>query len=143
MRRLVGPAALALAASVVLGGCSSPSAYCQLVEDDQKALDSFGQKRTTKAFTADAKRFRAIAELAPESVADDWTRLAEVTERVLAVHDKAGLTLEEADDPARLAETTDKRLERINAAYEKFNATSKQRAAVVKNVADECDIDLK
>lgn len=143
MRRLAGPAALALTASVLLGACSSPSAYCQLVEDDQKALDSFGEQRTTKAFTADAKRFRQIADLAPAAVADDWTRLAEVTERVLAAHEKSGLTLEDAQDPAVLAETDNDDLDRVNKAYVKFNATSKERAAVVKNVSDECDIDLK
>jgi hypothetical protein len=142
MSRVAGPAALALVASVLLGACSSPSAYCQKVETDQKALDSFGKERTTKAFAADAKRFRALAKLAPADVADDWTALADVTERVLAVHEKAGITLEEADDPAVLAETSSKKLDRINDAYATFNATSKQRAAVVKNVADECDIDL-
>ncbi len=143
MTRLAGPAALALAASVLLGGCSSPSAYCQLVQDDQKALDSFGKERTTAAFTADAKRFRRLADLASASVADDWTRLAEVTERVLAAHEKSGLSLEDAQDPAVLAETDSDDLDRVNKAYEKFNATSKERAAVVKNVSDECDIDLK
>lgn len=142
MNRLVG--AVVLTAVLGLGaGCSSPTPYCQKVEDDQKALDAFGKERTTAAFTADAKRFRELAELAPASVADDWTALAEATERVLFAHRKTRLPLEDAEDPAALAELDDEQVDRINVAYEKFNATSKQRAAVVKNVASECDISLR
>ncbi len=142
MRRLAGAVAL-VAALGVTAGCGGASPYCEQVEKDQKALDSFGEERTTAAFTADAKRFRALAKLAPESVADDWTRLADETERVLFAHQKSGLALEDADDPARLAELDDSAIERINGAYEKFNATTKERAAVVKNVASECDISLR
>jgi hypothetical protein len=126
-----------------LSGCGGGNPYCDVVEHNQSTLNTFGQKRTNAAYTKYAKAFADVGKEAPASIKKDWTALSTVTTGILQAQDKAGIKLEEMTDTAKLSKLNKGQLEQINAAYEKFNGTNKQRNAVVKNVQQECDIKLK
>ncbi len=62
---------------------------------------------------------------------------------MLAAQKKVGLPLEDMKDKAVVAKLDEGQLSTLNDAYEKFNDTSAQRTAVVKNAKTECEITLK
>jgi len=66
-----------------------------------------------------------------------------VTDGVLKAHDSVGLKLEEMTDAKKIAEVQADDLTKLNDAYKSFNDTAEERAAVVKNVKQECKITLK
>jgi hypothetical protein len=131
-----------LLAITTLTACGGGDPYCDAVKDRTSTLNSFGQKRTTAAYTAYARTFRSIAKEAPASVKPDWTMIAKVTEDVLAAQKEVGLKLEQMTDTAKVKKLTTAQLQKLNNAYEAFNKTTDQRKAVVKNVKKECKITL-
>ncbi|MGZ5402915.1 MAG: hypothetical protein ACXWDA_07195, partial [Aeromicrobium sp.] len=62
---------------------------------------------------------------------------------VLKAQEAVGLKLEEMTDTKKVAKLKAADLKQLNAAYTAFNGTTKERAAVVKNVKQECKITLK
>lgn len=140
--RLVPAAVVATLAATVLSGCGG-SAYCDTVKENEKALNSFGQKRSDAAYTSYAKTMREIAKVSPDDVKKDWTALANVTEGVLAAQKDVGLDLKDMTDAAKVKKLDAAGLKKVNAAYEAFNKTTDQRNAVVKNVKQECKVTLK
>ena len=139
-RIAAGAAGLALALAT-LTGCGK-SEYCQAVEDHQVSLNSLGEQRTNAAFTMYARAFRAVANVAPDDIRKDWTKLADVTSGVLTAQQRAGIKMEEMLNEKKLTAIPADKLKALNNAYETFNNTQKERDAVVKNVKDECQITL-
>ena len=142
MMRAVATMVTTVLALVTLAACGSDDPYCGEVKEHESTLNTFGQKRTTAAYTGYARTFRAVAKVAPASVKPDWTAIAKVTEGVLAAQDEVGVKLEQMTDTARVKKLSTAQLKKLNNAYEAFNKTADQRRAVVKNVQQECDIKL-
>jgi len=124
-----------------LAGCGT-SPYCQAVEDHKVSLNSLGEERTNTAFAQYVRAFRAVANVAPGNIRKDWTKLADVTNGVLAAQQSAGIKMEEMLNEKKLALVSADKLKVLNSAYEAFNGTTRERKAVVKNVKDECQITL-
>ncbi|WP_370188001.1 hypothetical protein [Aeromicrobium sp.] len=139
----VATAAAAALTTLLLTGCGGQSPYCSVIEKNADALNSFGKTRTDAGYAAYAKAFRTVSKEAPSSVRKDWAALADVTDGVLAAQKKVGLPLEDMKDKAVVAKLDESQLSTLNDAYEKFNDTSAQRTAVVKNAKTECEITLK
>ena len=135
--------AAAVLASTLLAGCAGQSEYCAAVEKDADVLNSFGKTRTDKAYETYASTFGSIAKLAPTTVKDDWTALADVTTGVLEAQEAVGVPLEDMQDDDKVGELDENQLASLNEAYEAFNDTSSQRDAVVKNAKTECEITLR
>ena len=142
MKRVSVALVVSLMAAGTLSGCGG-SAYCGDIKDGQKTLNSFGQKRTNEAYQGYASTLRKIAKDSPQSVRKDWTTLASKTEGVLKAQKTAGLKLEEMSDKRKVAGLKTADLTELNNAYTAFNGTTKERAAVVKNVKQECKVTLK
>ena len=132
-----------IVAATTLSGCGGGNAYCDAVEKDKAALNTFGEKRTDAGYANYAKVFQGVAKAAPAAVRKDWTTLADVTKAVIAAQKGVGLTLEEMTDATKVKKLNAAQLKKLNAAYEAFNGTTAQRTAVVKNVKQECKITLK
>lgn len=143
MRRPAVLVVTTIALAATLSACGGGSAYCDAVDKDQSALNTFGQKRTDAAYAEYATVFKSVAKVAPTDVSKDWAKLADVTEGVIAAQKDVGLTLEEMTDTAKVKKLKDAELAKLNKAYEAFNGTMDQRTAVVKNVKQECSITLK
>lgn len=143
MKRISVVVAVTVMAVGTLSGCIGGNAYCDTVEEGQKTLNSFGQTRTDKAYKGYADLLRKVAKVAPEDVKKDWTTLAAKTEDVLKAQKSVGLKLEEMTDAKKVKAIKAADLKTLNSAYEGFNGTTKERAAVVKNVKQECKITLK
>jgi hypothetical protein len=135
-------AAAAALTAVLLAGCGGQSPYCAAIEKNADQLNSFGKTRTDAAFTGYAKAFSDVAKVAPASVKDDWSRLADVTQGVLAAQEEAGISLEQSGRRAEVAKLEQSQRDTLNEAYETFNDTADQRTAVVKNAKTECEITL-
>ncbi|HZK35627.1 MAG TPA: hypothetical protein VFC57_01565 [Aeromicrobium sp.] len=142
MRRFAVAVTTVVLTMAVLVACGG-SDYCDSVEKNQKTLNTFGEKRTNEAYTAYAKLFTSVGNLSPNDVKADWKKLASVTDGVLKAHDSVGLKLEEMTDAKKIAEVQADDLTKLNDAYKSFNDTAEERAAVVKNVKQECKITLK
>lgn len=132
--------------SVVLGlgtlsGCSGGGPYCDAVDRDKDVLASFGQ-RTDEAYASYAEVTAGIAKVAPEGVKKEWDEIAAATQDVVAAHGEADIRLQDMKSEEKLNALSKADLDRINAAYEAFNDTKTQREDVVRNVDDECGIDL-
>lgn len=143
MKRVSVAMAVMVMAVGTLSGCLGGNEYCDTVESGQKTLNSFGQTRTDKAYQGYADLLRKVAKVAPEEVKKDWTTLAAKTEGVLKAQNGVGLKLEEMSDTKKVKAIKAPDLKKLNDAYEAFNGTTKERAAVVKNVKQECKITLK
>ncbi len=143
MKRVSVAAALLMVASATLTGCGGGSAYCDTVKEGQKTLNSFGQTRTDKAYEGYSSLLKKIAADAPKDVKKSWTTLSARTEGVLKAQDSVGLKLEDMADTKKVAKLKAADLKKLNDAYEAFNGTTKERAAVVKNVKQECELTLK
>ncbi|MEV7396548.1 hypothetical protein [Aeromicrobium sp. NPDC092404] len=123
------------------GGGGDP--YCDAVDKNKSTLNSFGEQRTDAAYANYAKVLSSIGKDAPASIKKDWTKLSSVTTGVLDAQKKTGLKLEEMADTAKVKKLSDAQLKELNAAYKTFNETADERNAVVKNVKQECKINLK
>ena len=143
MRRIAAATTTVVLSLTVLAACAGGSEYCDSVDKNQKTLNTFGEQRTNKAYSSYAKVFTSISGQAPKEVRADWTKLASVTKGVTSAHDSVGLKLEEMSDTKKLATVESADLTKLNNAYKAFNDTAKERAAVVKNVKQECKITLK
>jgi hypothetical protein len=143
MRRTATVLATTIVAASALAGCGGGNPYCEAVEKDQKTLETFGQKRTNAGYAGYAKVFDGVAKVAPKGVKKDWTALSDVTKGVIAAQKAVGLKLEDMSDKDKVKELKEDQLTKLNDAYEAFNATTDQRASVVKNVKQECKITLK
>ena len=141
MPRAASAAATVAILVATLAGCGQ-SEYCKAVEDNQVALNSLGEKRTNAAYLSYARAFRAVANVAPQTVRKDWTKLADVTNDVVKAQRQAGISLEDMLVEDKLVKVPPEKLELLNSAYEAFNNTAAERQAVVKNVKDQCEITL-
>lgn len=142
MRRLICVMTLTVIAAITLSACGSDP-YCDKVEQNESTLNSFGNTKSDKAYAKYAKTLKGIAKVAPEDVKSDWQDLADVTSDVLEAQRDAGIKLEDTKDKKKLAKLSPDQLEELNKAYTAFNDTGDQRAAVVKNVKQQCEITLK
>jgi hypothetical protein len=143
MHKTVSLLVTAFVATAVLAGCGGDDPYCAAVKEQKGALDNFGKKRTDAAFTTYAKALRSIATTAPDAIKDDWSKLAAVTDGVLAAHKSVDLPLEDMTDTAKVGALDADGLATLNKAYDAFNGTTKQRKAVVKHVDEACGVTLK
>lgn len=143
MKRTAAVLVVAIVSTMTLAGCGGDSPYCETVKKNQDSLNTFGKTKTNAAYTKYAKVFADGARDAPKSVKKDWTLLSKTTTGILDAQKKAGVKLEDMGDSAQVKKLNQSELKQLNQAYEAFNATTEQRAAVVKNVLQECDIKLK
>jgi hypothetical protein len=143
MKRVSVALAAMMMAAAALSGCSGGSEYCDTVKEGQKTLNSFGQTRTDKAYQGYSDLLGKIAKVAPEDVKTSWAALADKTDGVLKAQTGAGIKLEDMSDTKKVATLKSADLKKLNDAYTAFNGTTKQRAAVVKNVKQECKLTLK
>lgn len=143
MRRPAAFLVTTIVAATTLSSCGGGNPYCDAVEKDKSALNTFGQKRTDAAYADYAKVFQGVAKVAPTAIRKDWTTLADVTKGVIAAQKDVGLSLEEMTDPVKVKKLDKAELKALNVAYKAFNGTTAQRTAVVKNVKQECKITLK
>jgi hypothetical protein len=132
-----------IVAITTLAGCGGGNPYCDAVKKDQDTLNTFGKDKTNSAYTTYAKAFARVAKDAPAEIKKDWTALSTATTGIIDAQQKAGIKLEEMTDTAKVKKLDPAQLKQLNKAYKAFNATTKQRTAVVKNVLQECDIKLK
>lgn len=142
MKRVSVAMLVSLMAAGTLSGCGG-SSYCGDINDGQTTLNSFGQKRTNKDYQGYADLLAKIAKDAPASVTKDWKTLASTTQAILTVQQSVGLKLEEMNDKTKVGKLSQTDLAKLNKAYMAFNATTVERAAVVKNAKQECKITLK
>lgn len=133
----------AIVGITTLSGCGGGDPYCEAVDKNKNTLNTFGQKRTNAAYANYAKVFGDVGKKAPASIKKDWTTLSTVTNGILDAQKKAGVKLEDMTDTAKVKKLSAAQLKELNAAYETFNKTTAQRNAVVKNVKQECKINLK
>ena len=143
MKRTATVLVTTIVATMTLTGCGGASDYCEAVDTNKASLNTFGQKRTDAAYAKYAKVFADVAKVAPASVKKDWTALSDATDGVIEAQKTAGVKLEDMTDEAKVKKLGKAELKELNDAYKAFNATTKQRTAVVKNVLQECDIRLK
>jgi hypothetical protein len=143
MKRTAAVLVTTIVGITTLAGCGGSDPYCDAVDKNKSTLNTFGQKRTNAAYSKYAKAFAAVGKEAPASIKKDWTTLSTVTNGILDAQKDAGLKLEEMTDTAKVKKLKQAQLKELNAAYQTFNATTKERNAVVKNVLQECDIKLK
>lgn len=143
MKRTAAAMVVAIVATMGLTGCGGDSPYCETVKKQQDSLNTFGKTKSDAAYTRYAKVFADVAKVAPTSVKKDWSALSKATTDILDAQDDVGVKLEDMDDAAKVKKLDAAQLKKLNQAYEAFNRTTKQRAAVVKNVLQECDIKLK
>jgi hypothetical protein len=134
---------MAISAVSVLAGCAGEDPYCAAVKQHRSALESFGGDKTSADFTREAKAIRQVASTAPDGSKDDWAAVGAAMDRVLKVHKKAGVTLQDMRDVEKVAAAEQDDLDAIREALEAFNGTADRRAAMVKDVKDVCDITLK
>lgn len=156
----------AVLAAGVLSGCGG-NAYCDAVKDGQDTLNSFGSSRTSKAFGQYADLLNGIAKVAPADAKQDWTAIADATSDVVRQTSKLGLKLEQIPTQqefgssakaakAKVAAFNSLRTELkltdadfaakspLNKSFLTFSETVKTHGVkVVKNVKQECEIDLK
>ena len=134
----------AIVGITTLSGCGGGGdPYCDAVEKNKSTLNTFGETRTNAAYTKYAKVFGDVGKKAPSSIKKDWTTLSTVTTGILAAQKKAGVKLEDMTDTAKVKKLSAAELKELNTAYKTFNETVDQRNAVVKNVKQECKINLK
>jgi hypothetical protein len=126
-----------------LSGCAGGKEYCDTVKDGQTTLNKFGKTRSDKAYQGYSNLLGAIAKVAPKDIKPSWTKLADETDGVLEAQKSAGIKLEEMSDTKKVAALKAADLKKLNDAYMGFNGTTKERAAVVKNVKQECKLTLK
>jgi uncharacterized lipoprotein len=143
MKRTAAVLVTTIVAITTLSGCGGGNPYCDAVEKNKSTLNTFGQKRTNAAYATYAKVFAEVGKEAPAAIKKDWTALSKVTTGILDAQDKVGVKLEDMTKTDKIEKLNQAQLKELNAAYTKFNATTKQRNAVVKNVLQECDIKLK
>ena len=142
MKRVSVALAVMLMAAGTLSGCGG-NAYCDTVKDGQKTLNSFGKTRTDKAYQGYSDVLSKIAKVAPKDIKASWTTLSTKTAGVLKAQSAVGLKLEDMSDTKQVAALKPADLKKLNDAYTAFNGTTKERAAVVKNVKKECELTLK
>lgn len=144
MKRTAAVLATAIVGITTLSGCGGGGdPYCDAVEKNKDTLNTFGEKRTNAAYATYAKVLADIGKEAPASIKKDWTTLSKVTTGIIDAQKKAGMKLEDMTNATKLKKLSNGQSKELNAAYETFNGTIKQRNAVVKNVLQECDIKLK
>lgn len=144
MKKTVAVLVTTIVASMTLAGCGGGDGpYCEAVQKNKSSLDSFGQERTNAAYTKYADVLASIAKTAPAKVKKDWTTLSKATTDIVTAQKTAGIALEKMTDEKALAAISAGKRDQLNVAYKAFNATTKQRDSVVKNVLQECDIKLK
>jgi len=143
MKRVCVALATMLMAAGTLSACVGGNEYCDTVKTGQKTLNSFGQTRTDKAYQGYSDVMSKVAKVAPKDVKTSWSTLASRTDGVLKAQNSVGLKLEEMSDTKKVAKLKPADLKKLNDAYAAFNGTTKERAAVVKNVKQECKITLK
>lgn len=143
MKRVSAVVVVIVMAAGALSGCSGGSEYCDTVEEGQKTLNSFGQTRSDKAYQGYSDLLGKVAKVAPADVKSSWKTLADKTEGVLKAQGEVGIKLEEMADTKKVGTLKAADLKKLNAAYTAFNGTTKERAAVVKNVKQECKLTLK
>ncbi len=142
MKRTAAVLITTIVAITTLSGCGGGDPYCDAVDKHKDSINTFGETRTDAAYVTYAKLLTDISKDAPASIKADWKALATATTGIVEAQKKAGIKLEEMKDKAKLKKLDTNQLKAINAAYEKFNGTTKQRNAVVKNVKQECKIKL-
>lgn len=142
MRRTIATVTMAALSLVVLAGCGS-SDYCNAVEHDKKTISGYGTTATDAAYARYAEVFGSVATKAPNDVAGDWKTLSARAKGVFKAQKNAGIKFEDMKDSALTGKLKPADIENINAARTKFNETTKERAAVVKNIKQECKISLK
>lgn len=123
------------------GGVQSP--YCQEVEKDRTILGSFGAERTDTAFADYTAVLTSITAVAPAPIDKQWASLERATEGVVTAHEDVGFALEDMGDEEKRTALSDGDIAILNKAYQQFNSTKPQREAVVADVKDTCDIQLK
>jgi hypothetical protein len=144
MKRTAAVLVTTIVGITTLSGCGGGGdPYCHAVDKNKTTLNTFGQKRTNAAYATYAKAFADVGKEAPASIKKDWTTLSTVTTGILDAQNKTGLKLEEMTDSEKVKKLSPAQLKELNTAYKTFNGTTKQRNAVVKNVKQECKINLK
>ena len=128
-------------AATVLAGCGGDSAYCAAVKDHESALHSYG-KRTNASFSSSTAATRDIGKVAPADVKKQWAEITAATRGVLTAHRRAGITLQDMTDPAKLAGLGEADRAAIQKSYDRFNTSRAPRKAVVENILAECEITL-
>jgi hypothetical protein len=130
-------------AASVLAGCGGDDPYCAAVKEQKTSLDSFGAKKTDKGLKREAEAVRIIATEAPDKAKKNWSTVGAALDDVLAALKSADTTLQAMADPQTVRDMDQDDVDRIRKAYDVFNETSVQRAALVKDIASTCDITLK
>ena len=143
MKRVNVALAIIVMAAGTLSGCGGSNKYCDTVKTGQKTLNSFGQTRTDTAYKGYSTLLGKIAKVAPTEIKPSWSTLATKTDGVLKAQNTVGLKLEDMSDTKKVAKLKAADLKMLNDAYTAFNGTTKERAAVVKNVKQECKLTLK
>lgn len=142
MNRIVAALVTATAVGSLLAGCGGDSPYCAAVKENQKALETFNAKPSTKTYTTYAEAVKAIRAEAPAAVKSDWTKLGTAIDGVLAAQKKADIPLEDVADTSKVEQLDSDDLATLKKAYDAFNKTAPQRKAIVADIQKTCDVSL-
>lgn len=126
-----------------LGACSSPDPYCVAVEENQSTLDDFGSESSDAAYAQYATTLETISKVAPAPIDEQWASLTRATQGVVTAQRDVGFALEDMDDEDKREALSEGDIKVLNKAYQRFNGTTSQRKAVVDDVQQTCDIELK
>jgi len=124
-----------------LTGCSGGGPYCEAVDEAKATFTTFDQ-RTRANFEANADAATAVAKVAPDDVRKQWRQIAKATRQVVKAQQKAGIALEDLKAEEKVNALSRSDIDRLDQAFAAFNDTKEQREDVVRNVRDECGIDL-
>ena len=144
--RLKHSVALAVSAAVAaaaLAGCGGDSEYCAAVKKEVPVLDTFGKKKTDKAYKNYKRATSELAKVAPDSVRKDWTALTKAISNVQDAQKDAKLKLQDVTVES-VAGLSTAQSQGLNTAYEKFtDAVAEHGQAVKDDVESECGVKLK
>jgi ABC-type glycerol-3-phosphate transport system substrate-binding protein len=153
--------ALALASVMLMAGAltacgggddnsDSGGSYCDQVNDLKAKTDSLDfTQQTDEEFSDFRSSLRDIEAAAPENAKADWATFNDGLDQVAQLLDDAGLTFEDVQamqsngslpdgvDIAKLQEFAEK-MQQLTSQSEMTDASE----AIVKNIKDECGIDL-
>lgn len=141
MRRALAIAAAMLLAGTLLSACGT-SEYCQAVQAQQAHLERIGFVRTNQRFAADAALLHRLAKVAPDSVRNNYAKIADATDDLLAAYKAQGVTIEATQKNPKILSTAQR------AAINKANTTWNgiliaRRTAIATSIKQECEITLK
>jgi hypothetical protein len=120
---------------------AADKAYCDEVATARKALSGAGG---AVAVASAVEALQDVSRLAPADVRPEWQSLADTAAKVQATVSKAGLKIEDLEDPASLGNLTSKQQRILTEGLQGLDVTRLQQdsAVISEQVGELCGIAL-